>query len=172
MFTKLVRIGKDAEMKYLPSGTAILEMTVVYDIGFGDKKAGQWVKLSMFGQRAEKLVQHFTKGKQIVATMDDVQSRAWIKDGEAKSAMQAKLVEFEFAGGQTQNGAQQQQAQPQRAQQAAPQQSWGNEPPQQAAPQQNAPASKPPAQYAEPSMDFDDDIPFMNPYFREAILAV
>ena len=131
-------------------------MTVVYYIVFGDKKAGLWVKLSMFGQRAEKLVQHFTKGKQIVATMDDVQSRAWIKDGEAKSAMQAKLVEFEFAGGQGDaKPAQQQQVQPQ---QQAPQQQYAQQPKQ--------------LQQAEPSMDFDDDIPFMNPYFREAILAV
>lgn len=54
---------------------------------------------------------------------------------------------------------------------SAPQQSWGN-PPQQAAPQmapayqpqQQAPAPKAapqaPAQFNEPSMDFDDDIPF------------
>ena len=156
MFTKLVRIGRDAEMKYTPQGTALLEVSAVYDVGFGDKKTGQWIKLAMFGARAEKLVSHFTKGKQIVFSMDDVKSEAWIKDGEAKSGLSAKIVEFSFVsdGSQQQsqqapqqyNNAPQQQQPPQMApayqqqqapqqqaqqyQQQAPQQpqSWGNAP--------------------------------------------
>jgi len=32
--------------------------------------------------------------------MDDVKAEAWIKDGVAKSAISAKLVEFQFVGGQ------------------------------------------------------------------------
>ena len=156
MYTKLIRIGRDAEMKYLSTGTAVLEMSAVYDIGFGENKKPQWIKIAMFGQRAEKLVSHFTKGKQIVATMDDVKSEAWISNGEAKSGMSAKLVEFEFAGGQQQQAQQPQQApqqqapayqQPQQPQQAAPQ-SWGNAPQQQQtqqqAPQQQANLNEPP----------------------------
>lgn len=147
MFTKLVRIGRDAEMKYLQSGTAVLEMSAVYDIGFGENKKPQWVKLAMFGARAEKLAGHLTKGKQIVATMDDVKSEAWISNGEAKCGLAAKLVEFEFAGGQAPQGGQQQQYQqpaPQQYQQQAPQQqaptSWGNTPANhQPSPQQQVP---------------------------------
>ena len=182
MFTKLVRIGRDAEMKTTPSGTLLLEMSAVYDIGFGDKKKSQWVKIAMFGQRAEKLVSHFTKGKQIVATMDDVKSEAWISNGEAKSGMSAKLVEFEFAGGgQPAQGGQQQYNAPQQApqqqcnapQQQAPQMAPAYQPVPQNAPQQQAPQSwgNAPQQQGgqqqaqgkvtnHPSMDFDDDIPF------------
>jgi len=149
MFTKLIRIGRDAEMKYTPQGTALLEMSCVYDVGFGDKKQSQWVKIAMFGQRAEKLVSHFTKGKQIVATMDDVKAEAWNDKAtnEAKSGLSAKLVEFEFVS----DG--QQQAQPQQQyQQPVPQQSWGNVPqqppshqpaPQMAPPHQQVPTPKP-----------------------------
>ena len=170
MYTKLIRIGRDAEMKTTPSGTQLLEMSAVYDIGFGENKKPQWIKIAMFGQRAEKLVSHFTKGKQIVATMDDVKSEAWISNGEAKSGMSAKLVDFEFAGGQQQQQQQAQQPQqaapqyqqapqqqapayqqPKQQQQAAPQ-SWGNAPqqqqpqqaPQQQAPQQQANLNEPP----------------------------
>lgn len=143
MFTKLIRIGRDAEMKYLSTGTAILEFSAVYDIGFGDKKKPQWIKVAMFGQRAEKLTAHFTKGKQIVATMDDVKSEAWIdkSTNEAKSGLSAKLVEFEFAGGQAPQGGQQQQQAPQ---QQAPQYQQA---PQQQAPQyqQQAPQQQQPA---------------------------
>ncbi len=187
MFTKLVRIGKDAEMKQTNSGTTLLEMPVVYDIGYGENKKPQWVKVAMFGQRAEKLVSHFTKGTQIVATMDDVKSEAWISNGEAKSGMSAKLVDFEFAGGGQQSAQPQHRPQAPAApqyqqapatQQAAPQ-SWGTPPAQPqhrpqapAAPQyQQAPATQqaapqswgtPPAQQqsqpAQPA--FDQDVPF------------
>ena len=159
MFTKLVRIGRDAEMKYLQTGTAVLEVSVVYDIGFGDNKKSQWVKLAMFGQRAEKLAPHFTKGKQIVATMDDVKSEAWISNGEAKSIIRAKLVEFEFAGGT--QAVMQQQAKPsqpiqqppaQQAPRMAPQhvpQSYGTQPHRPSAPV-----------YNDDAIQFDDDLPF------------
>lgn len=118
MMTKLVRIGRDAEIKYLPSGTAVLEVSAVYDIGYGDKKSSQWIKLAMFGERAEKLVTHFTKGKQIVFSIDDVKSEAWIKDGEAKSGLAGKIVDFSFVSDGSQSS---QQAPQQSAPQQAPQ---------------------------------------------------
>lgn len=100
MFSKLVRIGKDAELKFAPSGTAILEINAVYDIGFGDKKESQWIRLAMFGQRAEKLQSHFTKGTQILVHADDIKARAYMtKGGEAGCSLEGKLVEFQFAGG-------------------------------------------------------------------------
>ena len=43
MFTKLVRITRDSEMKYLQTGTAVLEIGAVYDVGFGDKKKPQFL---------------------------------------------------------------------------------------------------------------------------------
>ena len=120
MFSKVVRIGRDAEIKHLSTGTAVLEINAVYDVGFGDKKEGQWIKLAMFGQRAEKLVSHFTKGTQILVHADDIKARAYInKSGEAQSSLEGKLVEFQFCG-----GSQQQQA-PQQTQQ----QSYQTQPP-------------------------------------------
>ena len=157
MFTKLIRIGRDAEMKYLQTGTAILEFSAVYDIGFGDKKKPQWIKVAMFGQRAEKLVSHFTKGKLIVACLDDVKSEAWIKDGEAKSGLSAKLVEFEFAGGQS-DSPQQQAPQQQGGFQQVPQQQYSNQTPQQ---QQQQPYQAPQQPQAQGGgFQPDNTIPF------------
>ena len=118
MFSKLVRIGSDATLKFTPSGTAILEINAVYDIGFGDKKESQWIRLAMFGQRAEKLQAHFTKGTQILVHADDIKARAYMtKGGEAGCSLEGKLVEFQFAGGgAAQAPAQQQYQQPQHEQ--------------------------------------------------------
>jgi single-strand DNA-binding protein len=146
MFSKLIRIGKDAELKHLPSGTQVLEINGVYDIGFGDKKESQWIRLAMFGQRAEKLQQHFTKGKQIVIYADEIKARPYMKgDGAPGCSLEGKLVDFDFAGGQqaTQNVAPQQSYQPQQqVQQHQPQQDEGF-----------------------------DDIPFIDPYHRATNIA-
>jgi single-strand DNA-binding protein len=46
-------IGKDCEVCYLQSGTAILNVTVANNIGFGDKQKTLWIRVALFGKRAE-----------------------------------------------------------------------------------------------------------------------
>ena len=56
-------LGKDADMRFTPTGTAILNFNLPIDIGFGEKKETMWVRCAMFGERAQKLAEHLTKGK-------------------------------------------------------------------------------------------------------------
>ena len=56
-------LGKDAEMRFTPTGTAILNFSLPIDIGFGEKKETMWVRCAMFGERAQKLAEHLVKGK-------------------------------------------------------------------------------------------------------------
>lgn len=126
MLTKLVRIGRDAELKYLASGTAVMSFPAVYDIGFGDKKKGQWIECVMFGDRCTKVVEYMTKGKQIVIYADDVGIDEWDKpDGSGKGfKLKCKLVSFDFVSdGQasTTQAARPQAPQQQYQQQAHPQ---------------------------------------------------
>lgn len=93
MFTELVRLGKDAELKTTQSGD-LLSLYCVYDVGFGDKKKGQWIGLTLFGKRAGQVAGMMTKGTLIMATMDEVQ----VEEYGGKSYLKAKLVEFKFAG--------------------------------------------------------------------------
>lgn len=58
-------LGKDAEMRFTPTGTAILNFSLPIDIGFGEKKETMWVRCAMFGERAQKLAEHLTKGKSV-----------------------------------------------------------------------------------------------------------
>jgi len=93
MFTELVRLGKDAELKQAGQ-TEILSLYAAYDVGFGDKKKTQWIGLTMFGKRAAQVAGMMVKGAQIMATMDEVQ----VEEYNGKSYLKAKLVEFKFAG--------------------------------------------------------------------------
>ena len=93
MFTELVRLGKDAELKTTQSGD-LLSLYAAYDVGFGDKKKTQWIGLTLFGKRAGQVAGMMTKGTLIMATMDEVQ----VEEYGGKSYLKAKLVEFKFAG--------------------------------------------------------------------------
>lgn len=91
MFTKLVRIGKEAELRSA-NGKPVLSVSVVYDVGWGQNKKSQWLNLAMWGAQAEKVVEHFSKGKQIVVRVDDLH----IDEYNGKSSLKGTLVSFEF----------------------------------------------------------------------------
>jgi single-strand DNA-binding protein len=91
MMIKSVRIGKDAELRSA-NGKPVLSLSVVYDVGYGANKKSQWLNLAMWGAQAEKVVQHFTKGKQLVVRVDDVH----IEEYNGKSSLKGTLVSFEF----------------------------------------------------------------------------
>ncbi len=88
---KLVRIGKDAELRSA-NGKPVLSVSVVYDVGWGQNKKSQWLNLAMWGAQAEKVVEHFSKGKQIVVRVDDLH----IDEYNGKSSLKGTLVSFEF----------------------------------------------------------------------------
>ena len=92
MFIKLVRIGKDAELKQSNSGKSFLSLSVVYDIGYGENKQSQWMSLVMFGAQSEKLAQHLTKGKQIVIRADELRTEVY----QEKAYLKGTLLGVEF----------------------------------------------------------------------------
>lgn len=108
MLIKLVRIGKDAEVKNV-NGKPLLNVSAAYDYCYGDNKKTQWLNLTMFGQQAEKLAPHLTKGKQIVIRADDVH----IEEYNEKSYLKATLQSIEFVS----DGNRQQQHQPEQPRQ-------------------------------------------------------
>lgn len=91
MLIKLVRIGKDAELRSA-NGKPVLSLSVVYDVGYGANKKSQWLNLAMWGAQAEKVAEHFTKGKQLVVRVDDVH----IEEYNGKSSLKGTLVGFDF----------------------------------------------------------------------------
>ena len=66
-------LGQDSELKYLPSGQAVLEMSVACTPRRKDKNTGEWqddgdplwVRIPVWGEEAERLVEHLRKGTRI-----------------------------------------------------------------------------------------------------------
>jgi len=77
MFSKLVRLGKDAELASTPSGKQVCKIVAAYDVGWGENKKTVWVDGSWWGDRGSKIAQYMTKGTQIVIHADDVEPDAY-----------------------------------------------------------------------------------------------
>ncbi len=165
MFTKLIRLGRDAELRSTQNGKQLLSFAGAYDIGFGDNKKTQWIDCTLWGDRAAKVQQYMVKGAQVVITGDDLELEIYQKnDGTQGAKIKCRIVSFDFAGSRSE-GAPQQQAQQQHPQ--APQNNqanggYNNQQNQQYAPQQAQQPINNMDNMAQPmASDFDDDsIPF------------
>ena len=143
--------GQDPEVRYLPNGNAVTNLSLATSEQWTDKQTGQkvekteWHRVSMFGKVAEIAGEYLRKGSQVYIE-GKLQTREWEKDGikryttEIVVDMQGTM---QLLGGKPQDGNQQQSAARQQPQQR-----------QQPRPQQSAP------QPAPDFDSFDDDIPF------------
>ena len=88
--------------------------------GDDGKRPTQWVDASLWGQRVESLAPDLTKGKQIVAYLEDVHIQTYTKgDGTQASKMAARIADLEFvAGGEQAESQPRQQPKPQAAPQS------------------------------------------------------
>lgn len=90
-------LGRDAELKYLPNGDAVLNFSVADSQG--KDKVTIWWNCQLFGKRAESLAQYLTKG-QAVAVSGSVSEREWTdKEGNAKKSMNVRVNELALQGG-------------------------------------------------------------------------
>lgn len=135
----LARIGKDAEVRFTPSGTAVANVSLAFTYGKkgeDGKRPTQWVDASIWGQRAEPMAPYLLKGKQIVAYLEDVHLQTYTKgDGTQNTKIVARLADLEFVSDNSDH-------KPTQKPQSAP---------------QSRPA---PASQGSGFDDMDDDIPF------------
>lgn len=148
-------LGGDPEIKYLPSGGAVANITVATSESWRDKATGEqkektdWHRVAIFGKLAEVAGEHLRKGSQVYIE-GQLQTRKW-QDQNGQDRYMTEVVVQGFNGvmqmlGGKQSGGQQQQNQPQQQRQGG----WGQ-------PQQQQQAQP---QYNDPSQDFDSEIPF------------
>lgn len=155
--------GQDPEVRYLPNGNAVCNLSLATSENWTDKQTGQkvekteWHRVSMFGKVAEIAGEYLRKGSQVYIE-GKLQTREWEKDGIKRYTTEIVVDvngTMQLLGGRPQGD---QQGQGGNNQQQAPRQSAPRQqaprPQQQSAPQQAAP------QPAPDFDSFDDDIPF------------
>ena len=102
--TKLMTLGRDAEIRYTPSGMAVSMLSLCYRLPKHKNEKDypvQWIRANFFGDRAEKINGYLTKGRKIVATVDHVHINEYTKkDGAQAYNLQATVTNIELIGGQ------------------------------------------------------------------------
>ena len=159
--------GQDPEVRYLPNGNAVTNLSLATSEQWTDKQSGQkverteWHRVSLFGKVAEIAGEYLRKGSQVYIE-GKLQTREWEKDGikryttEIVVDMQGtmQLLGGRPQGDQQQGGNNYQQSAPAPRQQAPRPQSAPQ-------PQRERPAPQQAAPQPAPDFDsFDDDIPF------------
>ncbi len=82
-------VGRDAEVRYTASGMAVLSVTVANNIGFGDKQQTLWLRVSLFGKRAEgALPNYLKKGQQVFVSGELSQNEYQANDGTTKTSLE------------------------------------------------------------------------------------
>lgn len=82
-------VGRDAEVRYTPSGMPVLSVTVANNIGFGDKQQTLWIRVALFGKRAEGQLQNYLKkGQQVFVSGELTQNEYKANDGTTKTSLE------------------------------------------------------------------------------------
>ncbi len=162
-------LGQDPEVRYMPNGGAVANITLATSESWRDKQTGEtkekteWHRVVLFGKLAEVAGEYLRKGSQVYIE-GSLQTRKWTDQAGVEKYTTEVVVNvggtMQMLGGRAQGGGapagggqgnNNGWGQPQQPQ-GGNQFSGGGAP---SRPQQNsAPASN------EPPMDFDDDIPF------------
>ncbi|TDF85985.1 single-stranded DNA-binding protein [Pseudomonas sp. H9] len=161
--------GQDPEVRYLPNGNAVTNLSLATSEQWTDKQTGQkverteWHRVSMFGKVAEIAGEYLRKGSQVYIE-GKLQTREWEKDGIKRYTTEI-IVDMQgtmqLLGGRPQN-----QDGGNQYNQGGNQGGNYNQAPRQQAPRpQQAPQQRPAPQQAAPQPapdfdSFDDDIPF------------
>mgnify|MGYP001814698452 CR=1 FL=1 len=134
-------LGADPETRYMPSGSAVTNLSLATSESWKDKQSGEqkerteWHKVVMFDRLAEIAAEYLRKGSQVYIE-GKLQTRKWQdRDGNDRWTTEIRASEMQMLGGRGGGG-------------SAPMGSGSG----------SGPSSAPPPQ-AGPD-DFDDDIPF------------
>ena len=137
------RLGADPEVKPLPGGDSVCNLTVATSERWKDKNTGEqkekteWHRIVLFGRVAEIAGQYLRKGS-LAFFQGKLETRMWEKDGEKRYTTEFRANQLTMLGGKEDGGGQAgAAARPAQATRPATQ-------------QQQAPAQD----------SFDDDIPF------------
>jgi single-strand DNA-binding protein len=102
IFIHVGRLTRDAELKRLSTGTAILTFSLAVNrrVKDGDawKDEASFFDYSYFGKGAEAVAQYMTKGGQVVVEGEVKQDR-WEKDGQKHSRVVFVAQNVQLVGG-------------------------------------------------------------------------
>lgn len=154
-------LGQDPEVRYMPNGGAVANITLATSESWRDKQTGEmkeqteWHRVVLFGKLAEVAGEYLRKGSQVYIE-GQLRTRKWTDQAGVDKYTTEVVVNvggtMQMLGGRQQNGSQPGNNEWGQSQQPQGGQQFSGQP-------QNTGAAPAPAAGNEPP-PFDDDIPF------------
>jgi len=101
--TGLFTLGRDAELRTTADSQQVASLALAYNYG---RKGGdaeprtQWVEAALWGDRAAKLAEHLTKGRQMYVQVDDLHVETFTKrDNTMGVKLVGRVGQLEFTRG-------------------------------------------------------------------------
>ena len=132
-------IGQAPELKYMPNGEAVCNISIACSESWRDKTTGEkkevteWVRIVFFRKLAEIAGQYLKKGSQVYIE-GSLKTRKWEKDGQTHYTTEVVADTMKMLGSKRDD--------------------------EHSAPSADRPAAKPAAPAPGGFADFDDDLPF------------
>lgn len=104
-------VGRDPEVTYTTSGTAVAKIAVATSETWNDKNTGEkkenteWHRITFFGKQAETIGRYVSKGSQLYVE-GKLQTSQYEKDGITRYSTDIIANVFQFLGGKKQDGQQ------------------------------------------------------------------
>ena len=98
------RLGRDPEMRYMPDGKAVTNLNMAVDAGYGENKKTMWVRVAIWGKRAEVANQYMSKGSSVLIegtlrTDENGGPRMYTRqDGTVGASYEVTATDFAFLG--------------------------------------------------------------------------
>ena len=94
------RLGRDAELRYTPSGMAVCNLSLATDCTYKDKAKTLWTDVRVFGKAAEALKPYLVKGKQVLVEGRLDECNAWVdRDGNPRANLRVVSERLQLLGG-------------------------------------------------------------------------
>lgn len=94
-------LGQDPDTRYMPSGSAVTQISVATNRSWKDKESGEqkdetsWHRCVAYGKTAEIIAEHFTKGRKILIE-GRLKYGSYEKDGVTRYTTDIVIDRFEF----------------------------------------------------------------------------
>jgi single-strand DNA-binding protein len=96
------RLGRDPESRFTSSGLKVTTLTVATNVRKGGKDETVWWRVTIWGERLDKMISHLKKGSAIIAIGEMHKPEIWTdKEGRPQVSMEltADILRFSPFGG-------------------------------------------------------------------------
>jgi len=106
VFSFVGTVTRDAEVRFTPAGMAVLNVNVANNQGFGDKQKTMFIRVAVFGKKAEsKLKDFLVKGAQIMVSGELSMNEYKANDGTMKTSLELTANIIDLVGKKSEGGA-------------------------------------------------------------------